>query len=147
MSSCSPHSTAEQVPRRKQPDDSAARFERRYAPAVVGDLAVLRAINARLVDAALAAVEDLAFGRQVGKLLGDRHVTGDLTGLSRLRFDLAGEHPLRFRIVYRLIEHDTVIEVLAIGERADLIVYRDTLARLDPAGGTTDDIADDLAGE
>jgi hypothetical protein len=53
------------VPRRKKASDEAgdtARFERRYAPAVVGDLAVLRAINARLVDAALVAVEDLAFG-------------------------------------------------------------------------------------
>jgi RHS repeat-associated protein len=40
------------VPRRKKADDTA-RFERRYVPAVVGDLAVLRAINARLVDAAL----------------------------------------------------------------------------------------------
>jgi hypothetical protein len=124
------------VPRRKA--DETARFERRYAPAVVGDLAVLRAINARLVDAALAALEDLTFGRQVGKLLGERHVTGDLTGLSRLRFDLPGQHPLRFRIVYRLIENDTgelpVIEVLAIGERADRLVYRDTLARLDDTG-------------
>lgn len=130
------------MPRKKA--DNAARFERRYALAVVGDLAVLRAVNARLVDAALAAVDDLAFGRQVGKLLGDRHVTGDLTGLSRLRFDLPGQHPLRFRIVYRLIENDTVnlpvIEVLAIGERADLIVYRDSVARLDSTG-------DDPAGE
>lgn len=122
------------MPRRKK--DEPARFERRYAPAVVADLAVLRAINARLVDAALTALEDLAFGRQVGKLLGERHVTGDLTGLSRLRFDLPDQHPLRFRIVYRLLDDDTaglpVIEVLAIGERADHIVYRDTLARLDP---------------
>jgi hypothetical protein len=133
-----PRSTTERVPRRKKAHDKSgevARFERRYAPAVVGDLAVLRAVNVRLVDAALAAVEDLAFGRQVGKLLGERHVTGDLTGLSRLRFDVAGQHPLRFRIVYRLIDNDgglPVIEVLAIGERADHVVYRDTLARLDP---------------
>lgn len=119
--------------------DETARFERRYAPAVVGDLAVLRAINARLVDAALAAVENLAFGREVGKLLGDRHVTGDLTGLSRLRFDLPGQHPLRYRIVYRLVETDPVIEVLAIGERADHVVYRDTLARLDDTGDDTTD--------
>jgi hypothetical protein len=137
------------VPRKKA--DETARFERRYAPAVVADLAVLRAINARLVDAALAALEDLAFGRQVGKLLGDRHITGDLTGLARLRFDVAGQHPLRFRIVYRLIEDDTgelpVIEVLAIGERADLIVYRDTLARLDPASDDTPNDVDDPASE
>jgi len=129
------------VPRRKKADDPAPRFERRYAAGVIADLAVLRALNAGLVDAALSAVEDLAFGRQVGKLLGDRHVTGDLTGLSRLRFDVVGHHPLRFRIVYRLIENDTVIEVLAIGERADLSVYRDTFARLDPAGDDTGRLA------
>ncbi len=77
-------------------------------------------------------MEDLAFGRQVGKLLGERHVTGDLTGLARLRFDLAGVRRPRFGIVYRLVQDDTVLEVLAIGERADHVVYRDTLARLDP---------------
>lgn len=131
------------MPRRKK--DEPARFERRYAPAVVADLAVLRAINARLVDAALTALEDLAFGRQVGKLLGERQVTGDLTGLSRLRFDLPDQHPLRFRIVYRVLDSGgtgdgtgelPVIEVLAIGERADHVVYRDTLARLDPGEDT-----------
>jgi hypothetical protein len=76
---------------------------------VVGDLAVLRAINARLVEAALDAVDDLAFGRQVGEL--------------------------------------PVIEVLAIGERADHIVYRDTLARLAPASDDTADDVDDPASE
>lgn len=117
-----------------------AKFERRYAPTVVDDLAVLTRIDPGLVDAALAAVEDLAFGRQRGKLLGERYVTGDLTGLARLRFDLAGQHPVRFRIVYRLLERDPdsndedlpVLEVLAIDERADHVVYRDTLARVDP---------------
>lgn len=134
------------MPRKKA--DETARFERRYAPAVLGDLAVLRAINARLVDAALAALDDLAFGRQIGKLLGDRHVTGDLTGLARLRFDLPDQHPLRFRIVYRLVDDDTVIEVLAIGERADHVVYRDTLARLDPTDEDTgDDTPDEPADE
>jgi hypothetical protein len=134
------------VPRRNKP--GTARYVRRYVPAVVGDLAVLRVLDARLVDAALAAVEDLSFGRQVGKLLGERHVTGDLSGLSRLRFDVAGRHPLRFRIVYHPVEDDTVnlpvIEVLAIGERADHIGYRDTVARLDRPGG---DALDESAGE
>jgi hypothetical protein len=110
-----------------------AKFERRYAPAVVEDPAVLAEIDPGLVDAALAAVEDLAFGRQRGKLLGERHVSGDLTGLPRLRFDLPGTRPARLRIVYRLVADDTVIEVLAIGERADHVVHRDALARLDPA--------------
>jgi hypothetical protein len=111
-----------------------AKFERRIAPGVVEDLAVLAEVEPGLVDAALAAVEDLAFARQRGKLLGQRHVTGDLSGLSRLRFDLPDQRPLRFRIVYRLINNDTVIEVLAIGERSDHVVYRDTLARLEEPG-------------
>ena len=103
------------------------------------DLKVLARVDSGLVDAALAAVEDLAFGRARGKQLGQRHVSGDLTGLSRLRFDLAGQHPARFRIVYRLIENNTIVEILAIGERADHVVYRDTLARLDPTGDDTPD--------
>lgn len=114
-----------------------AKFDRRYAPAVTDDLAVLREIDSRLVDAALTAVEDLAFGRQRGRQLGERHVTGDLTGLARLRFDLPGVRPARFRIVYQLLDGDTelpVIEVLAIGERADHVVYRATLDRLDEGG-------------
>jgi mRNA-degrading endonuclease RelE of RelBE toxin-antitoxin system len=119
-------------PRRVRPP-KPVKFERRYAPEVVEDLADLAHVDAALVDAALAAVDDLAFGRRRGKLLGARHVTGDLTGLSRLRFDLPGRRPLRFRVVYRLIDNSTVVEILAIGERADHVVYRDTLARLDPA--------------
>lgn len=113
-----------------------AKYERRYAPEIVTDLTALGEVDPELVDAALAAVEDLAFGRQRGKLLGDRYVTGDLTGLARLRFDLPGQHPTRFRIVYRLIENDTgplpVVEILAVGERADQVVYRITFARLNP---------------
>jgi hypothetical protein len=135
----------------------AAKFERRYAPAVVDDLTALGSVDPGLVDAALAAVEDLAFGRQRGKLLGQRHVSGDLTGLARLRFDRPGQHPSRYRIVFRVIDDDDandrgqlpMIEVLAIGERADHVVYRDTLARLDPTGDNpaTDDTPDDRAGE
>lgn len=38
--------------------------------------------------------------------------------------------------MYRLIENDTgslpIVEVLAVGERADQVVYRTTFARLNP---------------
>ena len=81
-----------------------AKFERRYAPAVVVDLAALAEVDPGLVDAALP-----------------------------------DQHPARFRIVYRLVADGTVIDVLAIGERADHVVYRDTVARLDP---TADDTVD-----
>lgn len=72
------------------------------------------------------------------KLLGDRHVTGDLSGLLRLRFDLPGQRPSRFRIVCRLAEHNSMIEVLAIGERAEHAVYRDVLTRLDDPDQNSD---------
>lgn len=105
-------------------------FSRRYARHVDKDLAALAALEPELLAAALAAVDDLTYGRRRGKVLGDRHVTGDLSGLLRLRFDLPGQRPSRFRIVYRLVEQNTVIEVLAIGERAEHAVYRDVLTRL-----------------
>ena len=125
-------------PRRGVRAAKTAKYERRYAGEVIEDLRLLGEIDPVLVDAALAAIEDLAFGRQRGKLLGERYVTGDLTGLSRLRFDLPGQRPARFRIVYRLIDNDTVVEVLAVGERTDHVVYRDTLARLDPTEADED---------
>lgn len=34
--------------------------------------------------------------------------------------------------MYRILDNDTVIEVLAVGERADQVVYRTTFARLNP---------------
>ncbi len=121
----------------------AAKYERRYAVEVVDDLRAMGDVDPALVNAALAAVEDLAFGRRRGKLLGERHITGNLTGLARLRFDLPGQQRPRFRIVYRLLEDSAnllpVIEVLAIGERSDHLVYRDTLARLGHRSGGAGD--------
>ncbi|MGH3793490.1 MAG: hypothetical protein ACRDSP_01230 [Pseudonocardiaceae bacterium] len=66
------------------------------------DLLALNAADEKLADAALATLDDIAHHRQCGKLLGQRNVSGDLTGLYRLRFDVPGQHPPRFRIVYRL---------------------------------------------
>lgn len=119
-------------------DPRPARFSRRYARHVDADLAELAVMEPELLDAAVAAVDDLTHGRQRGKLLGDRHVTGDPSGLLRLRFDLPGQRPSRFRIVCRLAEHNTMIEVLAIGERAEHAVYRDVLTRLDDPDQNSD---------
>ncbi len=139
--------TVDRVPRRARPA-KAAQFALRYARGVDADLSALAAVDRALIDAVLAAVDDLAHGRQRGKVLGDRHVSGDLTGLLRLRVDLPGVTPPRFRIVYRLTEHNTghdtghdtahdtgqapLLEVLAVGERAEHAIYRDVLARLGP---------------
>lgn len=73
-----------------------------WLPAAPADLLALNAADEKLADAALAALDDIAHHRQRGKLLGKRNVSGDLTGLYRLRFDVPGQHPPQFRIVYRL---------------------------------------------
>ncbi len=106
-----------------------AKYAQAFDPAVLADdLPLLAATDPALVDAALSAVDDLAAGRQTGKELGQRNVSGDLTGLRRLRFDLTQARPMRYRVVYRLV-NDTV-EVIAIGERRDHVIYRAAVGRL-----------------
>ncbi len=106
-----------------------AKYVQAFHPAVLSeDLATLAATDPALVEAALAAVDDLSHGRQTGKQLGQRHVSGDLTGLCRLRFDLTDSRPLRYRVVYRLV--DDILQVIAIGERRDHVIYREAVGRL-----------------
>lgn len=110
-------------------------YHRVLLPEVLDDLHALAAIDDKLVDAALQAIADLAHYRKTGKRLGDRHVSGDLTGTRRLPFDLPGQRPERFRIVYRLRpderDPDTV-HVIAIGPRRGHAAYQTASARLDP---------------
>ncbi|HEY5050081.1 MAG TPA: type II toxin-antitoxin system RelE/ParE family toxin [Acidothermaceae bacterium] len=106
-----------------------AKYNQTFDPAVLTvDLPALAAADPGLVDAALAAVDDLAARRQIGKELGARNISGDLTGLRRLRFDLPGVRTKRYRVVYKLEAH--TIEVLAIGERRDHVIYRAAVGRL-----------------
>ena len=69
-----------------------------------------------VVTAARSTLEDLAHGRVTGKALGARHVSGDLTGLASVKFDVPGSPTWRFRLVYGDIDADTR-GVLAIGVR------------------------------
>lgn len=110
--------------------DKPAHHALSYLPQVAADLDALDRLDPELAAAALATLDDLAHGRQRGKVLGTRNITGDLTGLARLRFDLPGVRPLRFRVVYRLMENDAVAEIVAIGERGGHAFYREALARL-----------------
>jgi hypothetical protein len=71
-------------------------------------------------------------GRVIGKLLGDRHVSGDLTGLARVKFDVAGQRPQRFRLVYRQVDERTR-DVLAIGLREEHAIYRLAARRITPS--------------
>ena len=60
-----------------------ARYRLAAHPAVPDDLDALAAYGPEVVSAARTALDDLAHGRVMGKALGDRHVSGDLTGLAR----------------------------------------------------------------
>lgn len=108
-------------------------YHRALLPEVIEDLRALTQFDDRLVDVALQAIVDLAEHRKTGKLLGSRHVSGDLTDCRRLRFDLPGERPQRFRIVYRLLPDDTnadTVEVIAVGPRGGHAAYQAAVARL-----------------
>lgn len=108
-------------------------YHRAMLPQVLDDLRALTQFDEQLVDVALQAIVDLAEHRKTGKLLGSRHVSGDLTGCHRLRFDLPDERPQRFRIVYRLLPADTnadTIEVIAVGPRGGHAAYQTAVSRL-----------------
>ena len=73
-------------------------YHRALLPQALDDLRALAKVDDALVDAALQAITDLAVHRQVGKELRARPMTGDLGGCRRLRFDLPGRRPQRYRV-------------------------------------------------
>lgn len=64
-----------------------------------------------------------------GKDLGRHRVSGDLTGLARIKFDVPGRRPPRFRLVYRQVD-DNTREPLAVGRRDEDAIYRTAVRRL-----------------
>ncbi len=64
-----------------------------------------------------------------GKRLGERHVTGDLTGLATVKFDVQDSPTRRFRLVYADIDTNTR-GVLAIGVREEHAIYRLAVERM-----------------
>ncbi len=100
-----------------------ARYRLAAHPAVSDDLDALAAYGPEAVAAARAALDDLAHGRVTGKALGDRHVSGDLTGLASVKFDTPDSPTRRFRVVYGEIDAE-MRGILAIGVRDDHAIYR-----------------------
>ena len=100
-------------------------------PEATADVVALAAHGSDVVAAALAITEDLAHGRVVGKQLGDRNISGELTGLARVKFDVPGRRPQRFRLVYRQLD-DTTREIVAVGPRREHAIYRLAASRLSP---------------
>jgi hypothetical protein len=113
------------VTRRAKP----ARYRLSTHPAVPDDLASLAVHGPQVLIAARAALDDLAHGRVTGKLLGVRHVSGDLTGLASVKFDIPGSPTRRFRLVYGDIDAETR-GVLAIGARDEHAIYRLAVERV-----------------
>ena len=100
-------------------------------PEAAADVVTLAAHGSDVVAAAAAIIDDLAHGRVVGKELGDRNVGGDLTGLARVKFDIGGQRPQRFRLIYRQLD-DTTREIIAIGPHEEHAIYRLAASRLAP---------------
>ena len=111
-------------------------LHRSFLPQVVEDLRLLGREDDDLIDSALEAVADLAARRRTGKRLGERHVSGDLTGTQRLRFDLPNRRPERFRVVFRLLPDAPTahtIEVISVGRRAGHEIYLEAIRRIEEA--------------
>ena len=102
------------------------RFQFTFHPDIEQDLA---ALDPAVLDVVPTLLEDLAYGRITGKVLGDRRVSGDLSGLARVKFDVLGQRPEGSRLVYRQIGDD-VRDVLAVGSRNQHAIYRAAARRL-----------------
>jgi Phage integrase family len=94
------------------------RYRLVFHPAVADDIDMLAAYGLEVVAAARAALDDLAHGRVTGKALGARRVSGDLTGLARVKLDDPGTGAQWFRLLYADIRADTRA-ILAIGAHTD----------------------------
>ncbi|MGI8868620.1 MAG: hypothetical protein ACR2F6_07155 [Mycobacteriales bacterium] len=100
-----------------------ARYRLVSHPDVPVDLTTLAAYGADAVDAARVALDDLAHGRLTGKALGERQVSGNLTGFASAKFDVPGSPTRRFRVVYADIDA-TTRGIIAIGVREEHAIYR-----------------------
>jgi hypothetical protein len=105
------------------------RYEVTAGVGVADDLLALASHGEEVIGAAESTVDDLAQGRKIGKRLGPRGISGDLTGFFRIKFDIEDRRPQRFRLLYRQVDHRTY-EILAIGVRDEHAIYRAAVARL-----------------
>lgn len=104
-------------------------YELRWEPDAVTDLLSLNQADPQAADAAQQTARDVAAKRKRGKALGDRHVSGDLTGLYRLKFDTDDQGPQRYRLVYRIEPNTSTVVIVIIGLRAQHAVYHDAAER------------------
>jgi hypothetical protein len=106
-----------------------SRYQLTFHPSVAYDLEELATHGVDVVAAVSQLLDDLAHARVTGKELGERRVSGDLSGFFRLKFDGPGERPQRFRLVYRSVDPVTY-DVLAVGLRDRHAIYQAAVRRL-----------------
>jgi hypothetical protein len=75
----------------------------------LADIERLALEDPRLADAAWAVVDDVLGHHKTGKELGIRNLSGDLTGLRRVKFDLPGRRSERCRLVYQVTDAESVL--------------------------------------
>jgi len=105
-------------------------LERSFFPDVVEDL---RRLPRRLQLIALERITDLSKRRIAGQPLDDRVRTGNLKDCWKLYFDETAVGAPAWRIVYRLLpdaERARTLEIISVGPRRDLEVYRLAAKRL-----------------
>lgn len=107
-----------------------ARYQLVAHPAITEDLVTLAAYGPGVIAAVRTVLDDLVHGRVTGKSLGVRHVSGDLTGLASVKFDVPGSPTQRFRLVYGEIDA-TTRGLLAVGVRDERAIYRLAVARIE----------------
>lgn len=83
-----------------------------------------RNLDGSLKEPVAKQLRKLETAPRLGEHLGNRAGL-DLTGYYKL---YAAKKTIR--IVYRILEQTIVVEVVAIGKREDLAVYRETITRL-----------------
>jgi mRNA interferase RelE/StbE len=83
-----------------------------------------RGLDGSLKEPVAKQLRKLETAPRLGEHLGNRAGL-DLTGYYKL---YAAKKAIR--IVYRIIEQTIVVEIVAIGKREDLAVYRETFKRL-----------------
>jgi len=97
------------------------RYKVVLTPAAAEDF---RHLDGSLKEPVAKQLRKLETAPRLGEHLGNRAGL-DLTGYYKL---YAAKKAIR--IVYRIIEQEIVVEVVAIGRREDLTVYREVLNRL-----------------
>jgi len=114
------------TPSRKSP-----RYNLIPHPDSIVDVDALATYGVEVIAAVASILDDLAHGRVTGKELGDRNISGDLSGFARIRFDVPGQRPQRFRLIYRQVDEFTRM-IIAIGLRDEHAIYRAAVQRLRP---------------